>query len=398
MIPAIRKQYNDTFTAGKYAEMIGELSKRYADSLDFRVAETPVFAPKALEQRLLKACEDIVDSIVSPDFKTLTQQAIPPHLRVPNEDSHCDLICMDFAVCRDADGELSPQLIEMQGFPTLMYYQMALPQAYKQSFHIPEGFANYVGGFDESRYKQALRGILLNGHQPEHVILLEVKPDEQKTRIDFHVTTEETGIRAVCITELQQEGKQLFYMRDGVKTLVKRIYNRVIFDDLEAQRDTLGDFVDITQDLDVEWVPHPNWFYRISKYTLPFIASPYVPETRFLNQLEVIPADLENYVLKPLFSFAGQGVIIDVQPEDINAIANPQDWIIQRKISYEPVLDTPTGPAKVEIRMMYIWEKGAPRPVPANNLARISKGKMIGVRYNQNLDWVGGSVVFFERG
>lgn len=397
MIPAIRKQYNEAFTAGKYADMSRTLSVRYPDSLDFRIAETPIFAPQALEKQLVQACEDIVDIIVSPAFKTLTQDAIPPHLSVPQEDSHCDMICMDFAVCRDAQGALIPQLIEMQGFPTLMFYQTALADAYQRAFDVPAGFDSYLGDFNESRYARTMRDILLNGHSPENVILLEVKPETQKTRIDFRVTEAYTGIRTVCITELKQTGRQLFYSRDGTLTPILRIYNRVIFDDLEAQRETLGQFVDITQDLDVEWVPHPNWFYRISKYTLPFIDSPYVPETQFLNQLEVIPPDLENYVLKPLFSFAGQGVIIDVQPEDIRTITNPQDWIIQRKISYEPVLDTPSGPAKCEIRMMYIWEKGAPRPVPAHNLARISKGEMIGVRYNQNLDWVGGSIVFFER-
>ncbi len=398
MIPAIRKQYNQAFTAGKYADMTNYLSQRYSDSLDFRVAETPIFASKTLGKQLVQACEDIVDSIVSPAFKALTQDAIPPHLAVENEDDHCDLLCMDFAVCRDAEGALTPQLIEMQGFPTLMYYQTALAEAYQRFFDVPAGYGSYLGGFDAERYARTMQEILLNGHAPDNVILLEVKPQTQKTRIDFHVTEEATGIRAVCITELRQEGSALFYWRDGVKTPVRRIYNRIIFDDLEAQRPSLGEFVDITQDLDVEWVPHPNWFYRISKYTLPFIDSPYVPETRFLSQLEVIPADLENYVLKPLFSFAGQGVIIDVQPDDIRAIANPQDWIIQRKINYESVLETPSGPAKCEIRMMYVWEKGAPRPIPAHNLARISKGKMIGVRYNQNLDWVGGSIVFFERG
>lgn len=397
MIPAIRKHYNETFTTERYKNMVNELSERYSGSLDFRVAETPIFASKALGQKLVKACEDIVDIVLQPDFKELTRHAIPPHLHVANEDDHCDLMCMDFAVCRGADGELAPQLIEMQGFPTLMYYQTALPRAYRRFFDIPQGFSNYLDGFDYRRYHQLLKNVLLNGYDQEHVVLLEVKPDEQKTRIDFHVTEEATGIQAVCITELIQEGKHLFYLRDGVKTPIRRIYNRIIFDDLESQREALGDFVDITQDLDVEWVPHPNWFYRISKYTLPFINSPYVPETRFLDQLENVPADLENYVLKPLFSFAGQGVIIDVKPEDIKAIANPKDWIIQRKINYEPVLETPSGPAKCEIRMIYIWERGTPRPVPANNLARISKGKMIGVRYNQNLDWVGGSVVFFER-
>jgi hypothetical protein len=186
-------------------------------------------------------------------------------------------------------------------------------------------------------------------------------------------------------------------MNDGKKTAVKRIYNRVIFDDLNAQKDTLGKFTDITQDLDVEWVPHPNWFYRISKFTLPYIRHPYVPPTFFLNEIKQVPGDLENYVLKPLFSFAGQGVIIDVIREDIDKVKDPENWILQRKVKYADVIPTPDIPAKVEIRMMYVWKDNAARPELAINLSRLSKGKMIGVRYNKDKEWVGGSVCFFER-
>ena len=162
------------------------------------------------------------------------------------------------------------------------------------------------------------------------------------------------------------------------------------------QKDLLGKHIDLKKHWDVEWIPHPNWFYRISKYTLPFIKHPHVPETVFLNQLKSLPPDLENYVLKPLFSFAGQGVVIDIQPEDIASIKDPSNWILQRKVQYAPVIQTPNDSAKVEIRIMYIWPDGATRPVPAINLARLSKGKMIGVRYNQDKTWVGGSVAFFK--
>jgi hypothetical protein len=201
----------------------------------------------------------------------------------------------------------------------------------------------------------------------------------------------------VNITELIREGKKLFYLRDGKKTEVRRIYNRVIFDDLNAQKDALGSFVDITQDLDVEWVPHPNWFYRISKFTLPFIRHPYVPQTFFLNEIKQLPLDLENYVLKPLFSFAGQGVVIDLSPEDIQQVKAPENWILQKKVKYADIIETPDIPAKAEIRIMYLWKDGWDRPKPAVNLARLSKGKMIGVRYNKDKEWVGGSVCFFEK-
>jgi hypothetical protein len=231
----------------------------------------------------------------------------------------------------------------------------------------------------------------------ENTILLEIKPHEQKTRIDFYCTQEYTGIQPVCITELIQEGRKLYYNRAGKKTEIKRIYNRVIFDELQAQKNKLGHFTDITHDLDVQWIPHPNWFYRISKYTLPFIHHPYVPTTWFLHEIKQLPTDLENYVLKPLFSFAGQGVVIDVTPADIEKITDPQNWILQRKVQYADIIETPDVPAKAEIRIMYVWKKEWDRPQPVINLARLSKGKMIGVNYNKDKKWVGGSVCFVER-
>jgi hypothetical protein len=187
-----------------------------------------------------------------------------------------------------------------------------------------------------------------------------------------------------------------YIIKNGRKIQIKRIYNRVIFDELFHQRESLGDIVDITQDLDVEWIPHPNWFYRISKFTLPFIRHPYVPETFFLNDIKQLPSDLENFVLKPLFSFAGQGVIIDVTKTDIDNVKDPENWILQRKVKYADVIETPDIPAKAEIRIFYFWKDGWQRPVAVNNLARLSKGKMIGVRYNEDKDWVGATIAYFE--
>jgi hypothetical protein len=306
------------------------------------------------------------------------------------------MIAFDFGICTSEDGSLEPQLIEMQGFPTLFGFQVYYPDLMRKHFPIPDNYTQYLNGLNHDSYLKQLKEVIVGDLNPENVILLEIKPHEQKTRIDFYCTRDYLGIEPVCITELIQEGKKLFYLKNGQKTEVKRIYNRLIFDDLHAQKASLGSFVDITQDLDVEWVPHPNWFYRISKFTLPFIRHPYVPTTWFLNELKQVPADLENYVLKPLFSFAGQGVVIDVKPEDIEHTKDPENWILQKKVKYADVIPTPDVPAKVEIRIMYLWKDGWDRPRPAINLARLSKGKMIGVRYNKDKEWVGGSVCYFE--
>jgi len=227
---------------------------------------------------------------------------------------------------------------------------------------------------------------------------LELFPHEQKTKVDFYFTAEYTGISIVCLTELIKEGNDLFYIKDKRKIQIKRIYNRIIFDDLQQQKKEIQAIGQILfEDLNVEWVPHPNWFYRISKYTLPFIQHPYVPTTWFLNELKQVPPDLENYVLKPLFSFAGQGVVIDVTPKDIESVQDPENWILQKKVKYAAVIDTPNEPAKAALRIFYFWKEGDARPIATNNLARLSKGKMIGVRYNQDKDWVGGSLAYFEK-
>jgi hypothetical protein len=317
---------------------------------------------------------------------------------VPNENDHSHFIAFDFGICINEDGEYEPQLIEMQGFPTLFAYEVLLDDIYRKHFEVPDNYSAYLGGHDEESYVKLLTEIILGDHDPENVILLEIFPHEQKTKIDFYCTQDYTGIKPVCLTELIKEGKKLYYLNDGKKTEVKRIYNRIIFDDLFQQNPYVQQKGQLLfEELDVEWAPHPAWFYRISKYTLPLIHHPYVPATFFLNEIKQLPADLENYVLKPLFSFAGQGVVIDVSKKDIAKVKEPENWILQRKVKYADVIDTPDVPAKAEIRIFYFWKDGEARPVPANNLARLSKGKMIGVRYNKDKEWVGGSLCYFEK-
>lgn len=396
MIPSIRTAYNKNFSDAQYQEFLEGIAADAGVAPAFRVAETPVFVPAALGSKLVQACEEIVDVLLRPDFKTITQDAIPPDLKVPRENDHPHFIVIDFAVCQTDDGQLVPQLIELQGFPTMLAFQEIMARRFKTHFNIPDSLNNFFNDLDEAAYYRLLKDMIVGDLPPEEVILLEVKPHEQKTRIDFYSTEKNIGIPVVCLTELTQEGKKLFYQRDGVKTPVQRIYNRIIFDDLQQQADGLGDHVNLFQELDVEWITHPNWFYRISKYMMPFIHSEYVPKSWFLHQLPVIPSDLENYVLKPLFSFAGKGVLIDVTQEEIDGIKDPENWILQRKVKYAPVIDTPTGPAICEIRMIYIWQDGVARPMLIHNLARISKGKMIGVGFNSKETWVGGSCCFFE--
>jgi len=395
MVKELREKFNAAFSKERYDAYMAKVEALHPGSLDFRNAETPVFVPKDFKDKMLGACEDIIDVITDPMFPSLTDRGIPANVKVPNENNHTEFIVFDFGICENEKGELEPQLIEMQGFPTLYAFQAFHSELTAEYANLPATYSPYLNGYTKETYVALLKEIIVGDMDPENVVLLEIFPEQQKTRIDFYCTQQLLGINTVCLTKLIAEGNKLFYDNNGVKTPIKRIYNRLIFDDLQKQ-EGLGEVVDLTKDYDVEWVPHPNWFYRISKFTLPFIRNQYVPNTYFLSELKQMPADLENYVLKPLFSFAGMGVVIDVTPQDIENVKDPENWILQRKVKYADVIKTPDEPAKAEIRLFYFWKKGWARPKGVHNLARLSKGKMIGTRYNKNKEWVGGNVAFFE--
>jgi hypothetical protein len=398
MIPEIRKKYNESFSQEKYQNFLVDLDKATSKPIEFRVAETPVFVPKSLKEKLIEACESIVDVIVKEDYKAKTDKAIPSNQNVPNENKHTSFLAIDFAVCQNEQGEPTPQLIELQGFPSLFGFQYLVSENYQKHFPIPENYDFLFNNHDRKSYISALKNLIVGDEKPENVILLEIYPETQKTRVDFDVTESLIGVNAVCLTKIIKEGRKLFYLNNGIKTPINRIYNRLIFDDLTNFPDLKTNF-NLTDEVDVEWIGHPNWFFRISKYTMPFLKSPFIPECRFLSDFEEnYPENLSEYVLKPLFSFAGSGVKINVLKEDLINISDPENYILQKKVKYEPVIETTDGSkVKCEIRMLYIWQKDEARPTLLTNLARLSRGEMIGVRFNKDFDWVGGSVCFMEK-
>jgi hypothetical protein len=396
MIEKIRKEFNATFKQAFFDACKNNIENAYPGALDFKIAESPVFINKKLGDQMNNTAKFVIDFIKSPDFIALTNSAIPEKEKVENENDHPHFIAIDFGICKNKEGELYPALIEMQGFPTLFGFQAFYPEILEKHFSIPNGFFHYFNGINKETYLEELNNVIVGNSDPKEVIILEIKPHAQKTRIDFYCTETYLGIKTICLTEIIKEEKNLFYIRNGLKTQIKRIYNRIIFDELNAMKDELGPIPDLTSDLDVEWIGHPNWFYRISKFTMPFLRHPFIPETFFLNEISQIPQDLENYVLKPLLSFAGQGVIIDLKESDFQRIENPSNWILQKKVDYAECIETPDIPAKTEIRLMFTWKDGDTEPKLLTNLARLSKGKMIGTRYNKDKTWVGGSVAYFN--
>lgn len=395
MIKDLRQQYNAQFSESAYQQMMDWITDHYQYRPTFHVGETPVFFSAELLQKLEEASADVSKVITAPGFAERATKALLPGQTVPNRTEHPLFLQMDFGLCADENGEISPQLIEAQGFPSLYFFQDLLAEAYKKFMPIPAGYTSFFSGLNRESYLQLLSDCILNGEQPEHVILLEIEPKLQNTRIDFVAACDQLGIAEVCISELKLEGRKLFYFNQGVKTQVKRIFNRVIFDEL-LQRDNLKREFNLTEDVDVTWAGHPDWFFMISKHTLPEFDSKYVPKSYFLNQLESYPTDLENYVLKPLYSFAGAGVILHPTPADLAAVKEPENYILQRKVTYADLVETLDVPARVEVRLMYVWPAESPAPILVNNLVRLSKGEMIGVKYNKGKTWVGGSIGYFK--
>ena len=386
MIPELRKKFNSEFNEETYQKFVHELNSTLRYPAGFRIAETPLFLSKEFQSELITACDPLLKQIRTDDFKKKSQNALPANLSLPNEDDHPQFLQIDFAICKD-NGSFIPQLIELQGFPTVYGYQCYLSRLTKKYFNIDNELTPYFNSFDEESYIQNLKDIIIGDCDTENVVLLEIQPEKQKTRIDFAATEKLLGVSEVCITDVVQEGRKLYYKKNGKLVPIDRVYNRVIFDELE--RDNIEYNFNFNDDLILKWIPHPNWFFKISKYSLPMLRSKYVPDCFFLNELKDYPDDLQNYVLKPLFSFAGHGVEIDLTKKKLNEIDDPENYILQKKIEYAPLIETPDEQSKVEIRLMFLWDK---EPLLVNNLVRLSKGKMMGVDYNKNKTWVGSSL------
>ncbi len=397
MVREIRQRFNDSFSTGKYEQMIREIHTEFPDMLDFRVAESPVFLGRDLKAKILTAFNDIVDQIRKPDYLSRTDRAIPTNMWVENENPVPGCLAVDFAITLGESGEYEPQLIELQGFPSLFAYQSYLAGKFRKFFDADRGYSEFFNRLNTMNYIREMKDFLVGDSAAENTVLLEIFPEQQKTRLDFALTRKLWGIEPVCITRVRNAGNELYYEKDGKKITIERIYNRLIMDDLERNFPDLKLDVDLNKASGVHWVSHPNWFYRVSKFSLPLFKSRYIPESIYLSDLKEVPEDLENYVLKPLFSFAGAGVIIDVRAKDLAAIKDPENYLLQKKIAYAPCIEDIRGEKiKCEVRLLAIWPDGADRPKLMTNLARLSRGKMIGVDFNKDFDWVGGSVGFYE--
>jgi hypothetical protein len=391
MDPQLRAKFNADFTPAKYAALLRCVNETEKCPVDFRICETPIFLTNEFTNEVARAANDIVDLVRTPEFARHARSAIPKGLEVPNESAHPNFLIIDFGIC--AEGErLVPRLIELQAFPSLFGFQLLLLHCMRKAYPaIPRNWTSSFGGIKDQAYIALLRRTIIADANPENVILLEIEPEKQKTRIDFAATETLLGIRSVCLTKIKKHGRQLFYAHDGRNVQIERIYNRVIFDELQRRQDLHLPF-NFQDNLDVTWIGHPNWYFRISKHSLPFLKTEHTSPTFFADEF---PASekIDNYVLKPLYSFAGLGVDMEPTRDKISGVKNPHDWILQRKVDYAAFVPTVEGSkSKAEIRMMFVWPENDRDPILVNNLIRMSQGKMMGVDFNKDKTWVGASI------
>src|SRR5579859_1262233 len=403
MIPSLRQQFNSGFTPEKYRAFLRQIDEACGTHVQFRLSETPCFFPKELLDRMAADGENLIRQLVdNAQYRAKSDEAVPAEFKVPNEAPHPMFVQVDFGLVRDTTGEPQPKLVELQAFPSLYAYQCYLAQAYMDAYGLQaSGFRlpstgtrlkYFLSGLDEHSYHGLLRRAIVGTQDPQNVVLMEIHPQQQKTLPDFLLTEKMLGVRAVDIVDIRKEGARLYYEHGGKRIPIKRIYNRTIVDELERKNDKLA--FDWRDDLDVEWAGHPNWYFRISKFSIPYLKHASVPKTWFLNELTEIPPDLANYALKPLYSFAGLGVVIAPKKQDIAAI--PPDkkpyYILQERLHFEPVINTPFGATKAEVRVMYIWLE---KLTPVLTIIRMGRGLMMGVDHNKNMEWVGASAGLF---
>ncbi|WP_407401605.1 hypothetical protein [Chryseobacterium sp.] len=392
MIPKYRKKFNEEFSPEKYKQFQETLQIKSGVEPAFRISESPIFLPNDFRTKLLSASESIISQIRKMPVEILNK-AIPKNCKVPNDHEKPHFITIDFGICRSENGEINPQLIELQAFPSLYAFQQVEEETYVGLYPFLESVQSNLS---KEEYFDHLKELIVGDEDPRHVILLEIFPEKQKTQIDFILTEQYLGIKTVCLTKVKKEDNKLYYEDNGEKIEIKRIYNRVIFDELDKIPDLHLEF-NFRDKVEVKWVTHPNWFFKISKFLLPLLKHEYVPKSYFLHEFPSTEK-LEDFVLKPLFSFAGSGVNLNPTLEITVSIEDKENYILQRKVNYEPLFEDINGEfSRAEIRLLYIWKDKDEDPILVQNLSRMTKADMVNVDFNKkDAIWIGSSHAFFE--
>ena len=388
MIPSLRRAFNAEWTPAKHATFERNLHERVGSRIEFPVSETPCFFPRTLLDELSNVGAELTRQALRGEAASAAERVVPNRFRGPNQGDVPVFVQVDFGLVRTNDGGIEPRLVELQAFPSLYAFQPLLADAYRATYDLTASLQPHLDGLTREEYLQVVGRAIANDHHPGHVVLMEIQPQRQKTRPDFQMTEQLWGVRTVDTDDVVRDGRQLLYRRDGRLHPIRRVYNRVIPDELETKQLPLP--FDYRDDVDVEWAGHPAWYFRISKFSIPWLRHPSVPRTWFLNQVTALPLERDRLLLKPLFSFAGGGIVFAPTDEQLRAIPDDRrdQYILQERIAFEPVIETPHGPTQAEVRIMFVWTDRL-RPVLA--LVRMGRGKMMGVDHNKGLRWVGAS-------
>ena len=421
MIPQLRARFNREYSPDRYEKLLEILRDRCRMTVEFRVAETPVFIQKSMLDQMAAAGAELAKSLLAkPKYLEAARQAIPADYRIAGEEAHPNFLTADFALVRDANAGLTPKLVEIQAFPSVYGYQAVLACAYREAYGLDLELGRYLCGVDDTLYWKLLTKTVLGKLDPENVVLTEIDPLHQKTAPDFEITSRKLGVAVVDITTLEAVGDRLHYRNAKGKLIpIHRIYNRAIADELIARR--IGLPFDLTRRWNVEWAGNPNWYFLISKFSIPWLtreAGPdsVVPPAVFVDEfvegdgrarLRAAGVDVRdasgpdtvypNLLLKPLFSFAGKGIQFEPTQRELEAIPRERrhDYLLQQRMNFVPNVDTPYGRTQAEIRILYLWpDDGVLTPVLP--LVRLGRGKMMGVDHNRNQEWVGGSAAFIQ--
>ncbi len=413
MIPELRANFNRRFDPRLYQKLLERMDRETRTHVGFRTSETPCFFPASLLSSMARAGAELTHQLVdSPDYMRCSTAAVPDRYRVPNESPHPHFMTVDFGLVREADGSVAPRLVELQAFPSIYGYQAVLSRNMQEIFSLDERLRWFLSDLDDDGYWKLLRQVIVGEHDPEQVVLVEIDPEQQKTLPDFHVTEDRLGIATVDISQLVKQGNRLFYRRQDRKAShgpsgawsdlvpIRRIYNRAIVDEMERKQVQLP--FDYRDPLDVEWAGHPNWYFRISKFSLPWLDHSTVPRAVFLSDwyagggCDRLPQDRSRWILKPLYSFAGKGIVFEPSQQELDSIppAEREQYLLQERMSFAPVIETPFGPTQAEVRILYVWPDQADL-LPVLTLVRMGRGKMMGVDHNRDQQWVGSTAAYY---
>ena len=204
MIPALRHDFNTRFRPETFRTLLHSLDAIARTHVAFPVAETPCFFPASMLDEMSRIGIDLTLQLVNdPDYLARSLAAIPEAWRAADQNAHPHFLTADFGLVREHSGRLAPRLVEMQAFPSVFGFQWAVSEAYRSAFSLDPSLRYLLGGLDESQFWKLLARTIVAGHDPETVVLIDVDPANQKTLPDFHITADRLGIRIVDIAALE---------------------------------------------------------------------------------------------------------------------------------------------------------------------------------------------------